>query len=108
MFKLKKSNVVWWPVTINEPTDGGTVIAHECQIQFELVSQDEFDSLANQGDIALLNGLVKGWKEILGTNNKDLPFTAKNTKALFQVPYVRVSFITGYMNAVSGAPSKNS
>ena len=107
MFKLKKSNVVWWPVTINEPADGGEVIEHQCQIQFELVNQDKFDELAMQGDIALLNTLVKGWKDILGTNSKDLPFTKKNTEAFFQVPYVRASLITAYMNAVSGAPAKN-
>jgi hypothetical protein len=108
MFKLQKSNVVWWPVTINETIDGGLVTEHHCQIQFELVSQDKFDELALQGDIILLNGLVKGWREILGSNNKDLPFTQKNTDAFFQVPYVRASLINGYMNAVSGAPSKNS
>ncbi len=108
MFTLKKSNIVWWPVTINEPTDGGTVTEHKCQIQFELVSQEKFDELAIQGDIVLLNGLVKGWQEILGTNNKDLPFTKKNTDAFFQVPYVRASLINGYMSAASGAPSKNS
>jgi hypothetical protein len=108
MFKLKKSNIVWWPVTINEPADGGAVIEHQCQIQFELISQDKFDELAQQGDIILLNSLVKGWQEILGTNNKDLPFTKKNTDAFFQVPFVRAALINGYMHAVSGAPSKNS
>jgi hypothetical protein len=107
MFKLKKSNVVWWPVTINEPADGGTVTEHQCQIQFELVSQEKFDELAQQGDIVLLNSLVKGWQEISGTNNKDLPFTKTNTAAFFQVPYVRASLINAYMGAVSGAPAKN-
>lgn len=108
MFQLKKSNIVWWPATINEPIDGGITTEHKCQIQFELVSQDKFDELALQGDIILLNNLVKGWKEILGTNNKDLPFTKKNTDAFFQVPYVRAALINTYMNAVSGAPAKNS
>jgi hypothetical protein len=107
MFKLKKSNVVWWPVTITEPTDGGAVTAHKCQIQFDIVSQDKFDELAGQGDIVLLNSLVKGWQEILDTNNKDLPFTKKNIDAMFQVPYVRSSFVNAYLHAVSGAPSKN-
>ena len=107
MFKLKKSNIVWWPVTINEPTDGGKITENKCQIQFDIVNQDKFDELSQQGDIVLLNHLVKGWQEILGINNKDLPFTKKNTDAMFQIPYIRSAFIDAYLYAASGAPSKN-
>jgi len=107
MFKLKKTNIVWWPVTINEPADGGTVVEHKCQIQYELIPQSEYDELAQKGDIALLNRVVKGWQEILGTNNKDLPFTKKNTDALYQLNFVRSSLINGYWLADSGAPAKN-
>lgn len=107
MFKLKENNVVWWPVTITQPEDGGKVTEHKCQIQYELVNQDKFDELARQGDIVLLNRIVKGWQEISGTDNNDLTFTKKNTAAFFQVPYIRVSLINAYMSAVSGAPAKN-
>jgi hypothetical protein len=107
MFQLKKTNIVWWPITINEPTDGGLVTEHKCQIQYELLSQTEYEEFSKKGDVALLNRIVKGWKEILGTNNKDLPFTKKNTDAFFQVSFIRSSLINGYWLADSGAPVKN-
>lgn len=107
MFKLKKSNIVWWPVTINEPADGGLTTEHKCQIQYELLSQDEYDDIAKKGDVALLDRVVKGWQEISGTNDKPLPFTKKNTDAFYQVSFVRSSLIQGYWLADSGAPAKN-
>ena len=107
MFKLKKSNVVWWPVTIKVPTDGGTVTEHQIQVKFELMPQDEFDKLAQQGDINLLQRFVKDWQDINDEYGKALPFNDESSKMLFQVPYLRSAFIYGYMNAVSGAPAKN-
>ncbi|WP_150113738.1 hypothetical protein [Colwellia psychrerythraea] len=107
MFQLKKTNIVWWPVTINEPVDGGKVTEFPCQIQFELLDQKEFDELSLKGDIVLLSSVVKGWQEILGANKKDLPFTKKNIDAFLQVPYVRASLFNAYLGAVSGAPVKN-
>jgi hypothetical protein len=107
MFKLQKTNAVWWPVTINVPADGGTVTEHKIQVKFELIPQDEFDSLAQQGDINLLQRFVKDWQDISNENDEPLPFNDENSALLFKVPYLRSAFIYGYMNAVSGAPSKN-
>jgi len=108
MFKLKKSNIVWWPVTINEPADGGLTTEHKCQIQFELVSQDKFDELAEQGDSILLTTLVKGWRELLDENDGELAFNQENINALLQYPYVRAGFIRAYMGAISGTATTDS
>jgi len=107
MFQLKKDNCVWWPVTICVPTDGGKVSEYPCQVKFEIVSQDEFDLLTGGGDISLIKGLLKGWKEIGDVEGKDLPYNDENIKAILMIPYVRTSFIRAYMQAAAGAPVKN-
>jgi len=107
MFKLKKENVVWWPVTISEPTDNGEVIEHKCHMLFELVTQNQFDELADKGDRELLAVLVKGWKEILDVDEHPLTFSKEHLDALLQLPYVRASILRAYMQAMSGAPAKN-
>jgi len=107
MFKLKKSNVVWWPVTIKVPTDGGTVSEHKIQVKFELTTQDNFDELAKQGDITLLKKLVKDWQDINNEDDTPLVFNDENLNVLCQLPYVRSALIMGYMSAASGAPEKN-
>ena len=107
MFQLKKDNSVWWPVTICEPNDGGGVVEHKCQAKFEIVTQDEFDSLAEGGDRNLIKKLLKGWKEIADPEGHDLAFSEENITALLQFPYVRASFLNSYMQAAAGAPIKN-
>ena len=107
MFTLKKENTVWWQVTISEPADGGKVVEHECDVLFELLSQDEYDLLAEAGDIKLLKRLIKGWKHISDANGHDLAFTKDTIDALLQIPFVRTGFLRSYMQAVSGAPVKN-
>ncbi len=107
MFTLKKLNVVWWPITISEPCDGGLIIEHKCQIHYELIGQSEYEEVAQKGDVALLERVVKGWREILGANNKELLFSKKNKEAFFNVSFVRAALIQGYWLADSGAPAKN-
>lgn len=107
MFKLMQKSAVWWPVSINEPIDGGKVAIHPCEIEFELLPQSEYELLAQDGDITLLERLVQGWRDILDERGEPLAFNEDNIQALLQVPYVRSSFLQGYMQAVSGAAVKN-
>jgi hypothetical protein len=107
MFKLQENSLVWWPVTLKVPADGGNITEHEIEVQFDLISQDEFDEIAQQGDITLLKRFVKGWKSIGDKNGQALEFNEENANSLYQIPYIRSSILYGYMNAVSGAPAKN-
>ena len=107
MFKLKLENIIWWPAIIREPVDGGTVIEHECEFEFELLEQDEFDKLAEVGDRILITGLLRNWKSIGDIDGEKLEFNQGNLEALLQIPYFRASVLRSYMQAVSGAAIKN-
>ena len=107
MFKLMKKPVVWWPVTIQVPIDGGEVTKHEVQVQYELISESEYKTFAEQGDEALLIRVVKNWKDIADENGEPLVFSKKNLLAMAQVRFARIGLVHGYMSAESGAPIKN-
>tara|TARA_B110000211_G_scaffold127978_1_gene146995 strand:- start:2272 stop:2595 length:324 start_codon:yes stop_codon:yes gene_type:complete len=107
MFQLQEELFIWWPVTISVPIDGGKVSAHEIDVQFELVEEDEYKAAAQVSDLAVLELIVKDWKGIKTPDNKDLAFSLENLAALAKKPYVRRALIMTYLQAEQGAPIKN-
>jgi hypothetical protein len=107
MFQLQTELFVWWPVTITVPTDGGTVSEHEIDVQFELIEETEYQAAAQEGDLAVLELIVKDWKGIKTPDNKDLAFSLDNLAALAKKTFVRRAIIFAYLKAEQGAPVKN-
>ena len=107
MFKLQQKPLVWWPVTIKVPVDGGQISEHEIQVQFELLDQDKYDELALKGDSHVVKQITKNWKDIADEHGETLPFNEDNLALLTNKIFVRTGILFGYMSAVSGAPIKN-
>jgi hypothetical protein len=108
-FKLTKTRVVEWPVTMDMPVSGGTTQAQECTATFEIIPQDEYNALMKD-DLAFLNRVVIGFgNDIQDENGEPLPCNPTNKKALFaSAGFVRMGFINAYHEASAGIEAKNS
>ena len=107
MFTIMDNPIVWWPVVINVPINGGETSKHEVSLQFEILTEDEYDELAVKGEKAILKRVIKAWKHIEDIDKKPLEFTVDNVDMLLKKSFVHRSFVIGYLNAAVGAVVKN-
>jgi hypothetical protein len=107
MFTIMDNPIVWWPVVINVPINGGETSKHEVSLQFEILTEDEYDELAVKGEKAILKRVIKAWKHIEDIDKKPLEFTVENVDMLLKKSFVHRSFVIGYLNAAVGAVVKN-
>lgn len=108
-FVITKNRRINWPVTIGVPVDGGKVENQECTAEFEILDQDEYDSLMGN-DILFCQRVVTGFgDDIQGEDGQPLPFTEENKAALIKsAAYVRMGLINAYHEAATGITAKNS
>jgi hypothetical protein len=107
MFTIMNNPIVWWPVVINMPIDGGETSKHEVSLQFEILTEDEYDEIAVKGEKAILKRVIKAWKHIDDIDKKPLEFTVDNLDMLLKKSFVHRSFMVGYLNAAIGEVVKN-
>lgn len=107
MFQLEEDSLVWWPVNINVPTDGGKIAQHKISMQFEFISSEEYQAAARLGDLPLLELIVKDWDGILDPSKKSLPFSPENLALLSRKPFVCHAIGTAYAEAERGMAAKN-
>jgi len=102
MFKLALKRMVWWPVAIQIPQDGGKTLAAECDVQYEILEQKEHDELVTSG-ADLLKRVLHGWKRVKAEDGEgDVEFNPETKDAMLAIPYVRVAFVKGYYEASQG------
>jgi hypothetical protein len=107
MFTIMDNPIVWWPVVINVPINGGETSKHEVSLQFEILTEDEYDEIVVKGETAILKRVIKAWKHIEDIDKKPLEFTVDNVDMLLKKSFVHRSFVIGYLNAAVGAVVKN-
>lgn len=107
MFQIQKELFVWWPVIINVPIDAGKTAEHEINVQFELIDEEDYQAAAQAGDLAVLELIIKDWKDIKTPDNKDFVFSLENLAALAKKKFVRKALILTYLQAEQGAAVKN-
>lgn len=96
-----------WPVTVNEPMDGGTVQESEFTARFKIVSEEESNAAIEAsgkkgGDPFALFRLV--WVG-LATKHGDL--TEDVFLKMLAKPYVRQAVLMAYFRCAQGAAAKN-
>ena len=74
-FVRKKVKTFKWPVTIEEPADGGTFDASTFDITFKRLGRKEFSALSEKGDLILLKAIVLDWDGITDEDGKAVPFS---------------------------------
>lgn len=100
--------IVWWPVVIKVPVDGGKTVDHKIECQFEILDDDAHNKLSLKGDTEFLKQVTKDWKHVCKNDETPLEFTKSNlTKLMRRKPYFRVGLIAAHNDLRMGISSKN-
>lgn len=102
-FIRKKVKTFKWPVTVEEPTDGGTFEASTFDITFKRLGRKEFSALSEKGDWLLLKAIVMGWEGITDEDNAELPFSIDTLKEFSDDPYWIRGVLKAYTDTFDGA-----
>ena len=86
-FIRKKVKTFKWPVTVEEPTDGGVFEDSRFDAIFKRVPRSEFQKLADKGDLELLKAVLTGWEGIEDEDGKAVPFSQVTVKEFADDPY---------------------
>lgn len=107
-FVISKNRRINWPVTIDMPVDGGETEQHSCSATFEILDQDEYDSLMGN-DVKFCQRVIVGFgDDIQGEDGKPLPYNDENKSMLVKsAAYIRMGFINAYHEAATGITAKN-
>lgn len=108
-FKLKDSNTVKWPITVNTPQDGGGYKPQKFTGIIELIDYDVFqETLENEdSDAALFLAVLKGWENVVDDTGAEIEFSDELALRLSKVVYFRLAVIRAYRDAIQGGAEKN-
>jgi hypothetical protein len=100
--------LVWWPVTIHEPRDGGGAIDHKVKVQYEILSESEKDAVIAEGsDPGFLDRVVRDWKDFTEADSSQIPCTPETRAEFFETTWTRSAVLQGYFVAAAGGRRKN-
>lgn len=100
--------LVWWPITIQEPKDGGQATHHKVEVQYEILPESEKDDLIEGGgDRAFLSRVVHDWKHFQEADGTEVSCNDETRVEFFELSYVRTALIQGYFVAQMGGRRKN-
>ncbi len=104
LYKFAKNPIVWWPVTINEPLDGGVVRQYKLKGKFEIISTPDQDAIyaAGGSDIDLMRRTLKSWEDMPGADDKPVAFSPEAMEEVMAMPFVRSGFVESYVAASVG------
>jgi len=108
-FKIKATNTVKWPITVNVPQDGGTYKTQKFTGIIELIDADAFTEAldSDDADATLMLAVLKGWENVQTEDGAEAEFTPEVAASLSKVPYFRLAVIRAYRDAVQGGAAKN-
>lgn len=109
MFKIDDNPTFTHTVKAMVPIDGG----HEEQsfkVTYGLIPPEEFAALnlnSREDSDAFLNRIVQRLDDIVGADDKPLPYSNKVRDAVLRRPWARSAIVRGYFEAVGKAASGN-
>lgn len=106
-FVRKKVKTFKWPVTIEEPSDGGIFDSSTFDVTFKRLGRKEFNRLSEKGDLPLLKAVVLGWDGISDEDNTALPFSIEALTEFADDPYWIRGVLKAYTETFDGAKSGN-
>ena len=106
-FVRKKVKTFKWPVTIEEPSDGGTFDSSTFDITFKRLGRKEFSKLSEKGDLPLLKAVVLGWNGISDEDGTDTPFSIEALTEFADDPYWVRGVLKACTETFEGAKAGN-
>lgn len=119
-FKLTKSHLYWWPVTVRipDPEAPGKIVEQVLKVQFEPRSRDaqleaqeaaaKLTSLRDiiAHDIAEARAVVRNWDDVIGEDNQLVPFTAERLELALQHSWFRKAIQAALTESVNGEEAR--
>ena len=104
--------VIWWPVKVSVPLDGGGVEQQDFEARFVLIGDKAYQALvqkhgALQVDKPLLRQVFREWRGVKDNAKQDLPVSDEARDALIDITCVRIALTRAYLEAERGGPAKN-
>ena len=106
-FIRKKVKTFKWPVSIEEPADGGTFETTTFDAIFKRLGRSEFLKLSEKSEFDLLKAVLTGWDGIEDENGKALPFSIEAVRELSDDPYWIRGVLKAYTETFEGAKAGN-
>jgi hypothetical protein len=106
-FIRKKVKTFKWPVTVEEPSDGGTFDSSSFDAVFKRVGRKEFSKLSEKGDLQLLQTIMVDWDGITDEDNQPVPFSLATLKEFVDDPYWIRGVLKAYTETFEGARAGN-
>lgn len=107
-FIRKKVKTFVWPVTIEEPADGGAFSSSTFDITFKRLGRKEFGKLSEKGDLPLLKAVVLNWSGITDEETGEpIPFSTESLTDFNDDPYWVRGVLKAYTETFEGAKEGN-
>src|SRR3990172_7807077 len=88
--------LVWWPVTIQEPKDGGGAVYHKVNVQYEILPESEKDQLITDGgDEAFLQRVIRDWKDFQEADGTPIACTPESRAEFVEISWVKSALVQG-------------
>lgn len=124
MFKIARSNVILWPVTINLPVDGGKTQEVKVKVKFKRMPEDDYMALvekhrgpegepaasAIQFNVGMLSELVADWPDLADEEGQPLEYAPEHLERMLRGEdglYISNGLFDAYNEIRFGARKKN-
>ena len=105
-FKVRKGSSYEWPVKVEVP-EKGRFKEETFTAIFRKVSRSQFNSLIEEGDEALVDHILLGWKGVVDDDGDEIEFCDSVKAELVDDPLFLPGLITAFSDSVLGAQVKN-
>ena len=105
-FKVRKVSSYEWPVKVEVP-EKGRFKEETFTAIFRKVSRSQFNSLIEEGDEALVDHILLGWKGVVDDDGDEIEFCDSIKAELVDDPLFLRGLITAFSDSVLGAQVKN-
>jgi len=111
-FVIKQTTSYSWPVSIEQPVDGGRHVKHTFDAEFKRLNQTRIEEImadAMKGDLRdsmVADEILVGWTGI-SDGGEELPYSEKLKAELLDMQLVSASIVKAWMESLAGAKRKN-
>ena len=106
-FIRKKVKTFKWPVTVEEPSDGGIFDSSTFDATFKRLGRSEFAKLSEKGDVQMLQSVLVGWDGMDDEDGKPIPFSQTAVKEFADDPYWIRGVLKAYTETFNAAREGN-